>query len=216
MTRKLIAGVALAIVLILLAAGAVHTNRAPSWADFVGRPGDVPQPNALRGSNYPLSMELPDAERLASNSAGGRSPAGTSAPSEPVEETGSQLTQPPAELARARGPATARQSLLPVDFDVADFGDSAAVDEGGKVRTSKSVILGGSRLGTIELAVGRGASVSVDRRVLTALVGDKAPELTAALSRVAGDRVTLDSLRNREVAIRYDPVADALVIDSGS
>lgn len=78
------------------------------------------------------------------------------------------------------------------------------------------MILGGNRLGTLELAVGQGASVSVDRRALASLLAARAPALTEALARKKDDRVTLNSLRTRDVAIRYDPLVDALVIEMRS
>lgn len=116
-------------------------------------------------------------------------------------------------MPRAMSPGPATMPLPPTRFNVADFGASA-LDEGGQVRTVKPVVVSGSRVGTIELAVGRGASVSLDPRALAALVADTAPALTAALARAEGDRVTLSALRNRAVSIRYDPVADALLIDT--
>lgn len=109
------------------------------------------------------------------------------------------------------GPSAARSALG--RFNVADFGTSA-LDDGDQVRTTKPVFVAGNRVGTIELAVGRGASVSLDPGALAALVGDRAPPLTAALARVDANRVTLSALRTRAVSIRYDPVADALLIET--
>lgn len=106
--------------------------------------------------------------------------------------------------------------VQPLEFNVTDFGMAASLDEGGKIRTSKPVMLAGNRLGTIELAVGQGASVSIDRKSMANLIGDKSPALASTLTRLAGDRVTLEELRSRDVAVRYDPLADVLVIEPRS
>jgi hypothetical protein len=201
--------------------GAWAASAAPPfpWSGLIGTDGDFFQAPIQTG--YPIRLELPVAipvSPIVSASlpvTGGQSP---------VEPTDLASPAPPetealassSKLETHRAPTGLRGSMVAVAFNISEFGQSAALDEDGKIRTSKPVYLAGNRLGAIELAVGQGASVSVDRDDLAALVGDRAPTLTDALSRLTGERVTLDALRTRDVAIRYDPLTDALVIDTKS
>lgn len=215
MAPKATAWVAVVIPLSLLAAWVVSGNPTTSWAEFARAPSDR-RPSEMPRSGYPVSMELPKPVRAERAPFNGSSPDRQSSLTERGETSDARLGQPAAEAPRTQAPAAGGRLLVPVDFNVADFGTSAALEESGRVRTTKPVVIAGNRIGVIELMVGRGASVSVDRRALAALVGDKAPELTAALSRTEGELVTLDALRNRQVAIRYDPLTDTLVIESRS
>lgn len=80
----------------------------------------------------------------------------------------------------------------------------------------KSVSLGGNALGTVELALGQGSVVAVGRRDLQSLVAGKDEGLSAALDGIEGDLVSFDTLRDRGVRIRYDALADMVVIDKSS
>lgn len=170
-----------------------------------------------RDGAYPLRLALPPSTRVGEPLAQGMPPlvdlaetAAEAANSEVL--SGDSAAGTPVATAGAR-PEAAR---IPPGFDIRNFGTGGATEGGEMVRTTKAVILGGNPLGAIELAVGQGASVSVDRKALTALLGDKAPALSAALEREKSDLVTLETLRTRDVAIRYDPIRDALVIDTRS
>ncbi len=160
-------------------------------------------------------------------------------PAMPVESTeDAEPTQPPSALQR-EGPAPpepavaaatrasevapeqpAQATILPAEtkrpevFDIRQFGSGGTLDAKDVILATKPVILGRDRLGSVELAVGKGASVSIDRRELARLLGDRAPSLSASLERETGARVPLSALRTREVAIRYDPIADAVVIEA--
>jgi hypothetical protein len=195
----------------------ISSGQAERWTEIL-EASKFPSATKSKASSYPLAMEIPGA--VPADSVNPVAPASSPTPV-PVSAA---LTNAPTNIAIAPPvmpsgigavlpklngppPSTAR-------FDVTKFGNTGSLDESGAIKTSKPVILGGSRLGSIDLAVGRGASVSIDRNALAALVGDKVPALTATLSRAEGDRVPLEALRSRDVAIRYDPLADALVIDA--
>lgn len=169
----------------------------------------------VRG-DYPVWMELPElsSPETSSKQDSGEVPADDLIEPElaAMEEAVDVGERP--EMANV-GNSTGRM-VAPLKFSVTDFGMAASVDVSGKIRTSKPVMLAGNRLGTIELAVGQGASVSIDRQSLADLVGDRSPALASTLTRLEGDRVTLEEIRSREVAVRYDPLADALIIEPRS
>jgi hypothetical protein len=210
---------ALAATTALAAAWAVHAGTLPDWAGPSGIRGADANPDEA-DRPYPLRLALPPSapvakpfaveETLPSDAFDLADAAVEGKESEDLPEARAQGG--PARTAAAK-PLPAR---IPPGFDIRNFGTGGAAEGGELVRTTKPVILGGNALGAIELAVGQGASVSVDRRALTALLADRAPALTAALEREKSDRVTLDTLRTRDVAIRYDPLRDALVIDTRS
>ncbi|MCT2558921.1 hypothetical protein N0B51_08010 [Tsuneonella sp. YG55] len=212
--------VALAAGMALAAAWAVRAGAMPDWSAPPGvRGADWKGPGAERP--YPLRLALPppvgtDAPpqeaRNLSEAAG--KPQGPQMPGQP--EAVEPARAVPITGTSARVASRSEPQRIPGGFDIRDFGTGGASDGSNLVMTTKPVILGGSRLGAIELAVGRGASVSLDRRALSALLADRAPELSAALDRETSDRVTLDALRTRDVAIRYDPLRDALVIETRS
>ncbi|MGX7952853.1 hypothetical protein ACWPM1_09840 [Tsuneonella sp. HG249] len=106
--------------------------------------------------------------------------------------------------------------VLGVIFDISTFGKGAGASGDRAVRVQKPLILSGSRLGSVELALGQGSIVSIDRQSLQTLVAGKDEEVTAALAGFQGERVTFDELRDRGIGIRYDPLADAVVIAGSS
>lgn len=158
-------------------------------------------------------MELPKAAFVGNSSVEERLLAQEARRDDTLDMTEEPPGVPVLKVPRAISPGPSAAPSAPGRFNVTDFG-SSALDEGGQVRTTKPVFVAGNRVGTIELAVGRGASVSLDPRALAVLVAGRAPALTAALARTEGDRVALSALRNRAVSIRYDPVADALLIET--
>ncbi len=105
-----------------------------------------------------------------------------------------------------------RAGLLESDFSIAGFARGGSAPEGG-VRASKTVRLGPVVLGSVELALGHGSVVMVERGGLQALLASKDARLAAALADLDGEMVPFDALRDRGVSIRYDPLADAVVID---
>lgn len=167
-------------------------------------------------SGYPIRLELPQAQGRA---AGAATPA-------PANDLGNAATLSPDQAVlsadeggrppAARAAMSSRPGLLDVQFDIATFGKVAPPSGGRTIRTSKSLNHGGSRVGSVDLALGQGSVVSVDRQALQTLVGDKDENLAAALAGMEGEMVSFDALRDRGVRIRYDPLADAVVIDGGT
>lgn len=204
--------IALAIAASLVAGWAAFSDPVSRWAGFTDMPAGQGPSSPLRAA-YPVAMELPDLA-FAGDAQVGKSPSAQEAQRGDTPELAAKHPEAPVQtMPRAIPPGPASAPLLPARFNVADFGTSA-LDDGGQIRTTKPVFVAGNRVGTIELAVGRGASVSLDPGALAALVADRAPPLTAALARTDGNRVTLSALRTRAVSIRYDPVADALLIET--
>ncbi|ANY20968.1 hypothetical protein A6F68_02472 [Tsuneonella dongtanensis] len=205
----------LAVAAASLAAWNANANPSATWGSHLLTHREMPVVGNGAGG-YPIRLELPEPTPVALAST-------TSAEvSEEVPGTDQNLETEAEPTAVApdgqqRGkPALGPGIMLAFDFDIAQFGNGGALDEAGQIRTSKPVILAGNRLGAINLSVGKGASVSVDRQALATLVADKSPALSDRLSRLEGDQVTLDSLRSREVAVRYDALTDAIVIDTNS
>lgn len=122
------------------------------------------------------------------------------------------LPRPPGAPAATRS----ENGLLTLDFDLSRYGASAQADASGGTRDTKQLIVGGQKVGAIPLLIGDGATVSVDRQTLLSLVGERDPALAASLARVPGEQVTFEALRSRDVAIRYDPLADTVVIETKS
>jgi hypothetical protein len=196
----------------LVAGWAALSSPARRWASFADTPTGQGQAGSRRAP-YPVAMKLPEVAFAGNSSVDERPLTQEARRDDTSEMTVERPAVPVAKVPRAISPGSSAASSAPGRFMVTDFG-SSALDEGGQVRTTKPVFVAGNRVGTIELSVGRGASVSLDPRALAALVADTAPALTAALERAEGDRVALSALRNRAVSIRYDPVADALLIET--
>lgn len=163
---------------------------------------------------YPVRVELPQTIPVTNASA-----AAERDMPEPKALAGDAGLQPPVAIAlTGKGGAQTSadgSSLLKVDFDIATYGRVAPSGETG-LRDSKAVILDGARLGQVDLSLGQGSVVSVDRRGLAELVRKRDPQLSAALEEIAGERITLDALRDRRVRVRYDPISDALLIETAS
>lgn len=188
-----------------------------------------PAPLTTTVPNYPVRIELPPLRNDEISPQAPRHVMGSGLEStilEPIRETVAswafgepRLAEAPqrVEPVKAGPPAlpTARDGLLPARFDIATFGRTVT-DADTEFRTRKSLIVGGERVGALELAMGQGSIVSVDRAELAGLLGDRAPELSATLARLGTDRVTFDTLRTREIQIRYDALTDAVVIEGRS
>ncbi|MGN3975488.1 hypothetical protein [Tsuneonella sp. SYSU-LHT278] len=207
--------VALAAIVTLGLAWAVHYGKIMVGTEKTGAGSTVIGADPA----YPLKIALPPSAPPARppemDSTFAPTPAPEASPAR-SEETGAAP-----QISRIREPSVSSagqpgQARIPPGFDIRNFGSGGAAEGGIVARTTKPVFLGGRSLGAIELAVGQGASISVDRRALSALLADRAPTLSAALERETSDMVTLDALRTRDVAIRYDPLRDALLIDTRS
>lgn len=170
----------------------------------------------LARNDYPVWMELPRLSSVEAESAERLEGEPTSELLALDSEAAEQVVGTDQTSTGGASTSSPGGLVQPLRFNVTDFGMAASLDEGGKIRTSKPVMLAGNRLGTIELAVGQGASVSIDRKSMADLIGDKSPALASTLTRLAGDRVTLEELRSSDVAVRYDPLADVLVIEPRS
>lgn len=175
-------------------------------------------PSSLRNSQYPIRLELPQPRAPAriSSQADGRgtgtddsSIAAKSLAPGPAQTDSSQAI--PVQAATSGEPA-----LLGISFDVASFGRIAPQPVEGAVRTSKSLIHRGQRVGAIRLTLGPGSVVSVERGALRTLIADKDPRIAEAIASIDADTVPFDALRDRGVRIRYDALADAVVIDGGN
>lgn len=151
------------------------------------------------GTEFSADGGLPDRPDLALESA----PLAVEAGTQP----------PPARAAAAQSP---RSGLLDMDFDIATFGKEAPAIGSRTIRTSKPLNHGGNRVGSVDLALGQGSVVSVDRHALQTLVAGKDDKIAAALAAMEGEMVSFDALRDRGIRIRYDPLADAVVIDGGA
>ena len=208
------------ITIALLLAGAAA---AAAWAS-----GAVPAVNSLFASHersstsiagtYPIRLVLPES-RPFENPAAVAAALAKVAVDAKTEDFAERMGIDPDFAVTAKSPTTrttASPGLVSIDFDLGQYGRSAVPDPGKGLHDSKPVIVGGQRVGNIALVIGDGATVSVDRSSLLALVGTRDPALADSLGRVSGDLVTFESLRSRDVAIRYDPLADAVVIESKS
>lgn len=112
-------------------------------------------------------------------------------------------------------PQATQSGLLAARFDIATFGRIATEDD-AEFKARKPLIVSGEKIGALELAMGQGSLVSVDRAELAKLLGGRVPALSDALTRLGTERVTFDTLRSRDIQIRYDALSDAVVIESRS
>ena len=173
-------------------------------------------------AGYPIRFALPAARPLKINREMPIVLAAAMEDEVKVAELAEELGIDPASLPTAQKspiPAETRNGLVPLAFDLARYGaqaEAASPGTAGGLRDNKQLVVGGTKVGSIALVVGEGATVSVDRQALLSLVGDRDPALAASLARVPGDQVTFEALRSRDVAIRYDPLADTVVIESKS
>ncbi|MGX7926336.1 hypothetical protein ACWPMX_07160 [Tsuneonella sp. HG094] len=176
-------------------------------------------------ANYPVRIELPTSRNAEISPGALGHPVRSGLEStilEPIRETVAswafgepRLAQAPQRVDPVKvAPAsvTPRNGLLPAKFDIATFGRTVT-DADTELRARKPLIVGGERVGALELAMGQGSIVSVDRAELAGLLGDRVPDLSAALARLGTERVTFDTLRTREIRIRYDALSDAVVIE---
>ena len=172
--------------------------------------------------NYPIRMELPPLQAAVDAAASPSAQPGLTAtlPSAAAERVEDWIMGEPRLAAKPiaapfQAPAEDKPALIPTRFDIATFGHTAT-EADTEFRARKPLIVSGERVGAVELAMGQGSIVSVDRAELAGLLGDRAPELSAALARLGTERVTFDTLRTREIRIRYDALSDAVVIESRS
>lgn len=232
MTSRLAHGLAV-LVPVIVGAGAWVGYADP----FVAKTQLVSLPSASSSSDdsnpaYPVRLTLPWARPwasiLATPSEAHLLPAGPSdAPAEltaseadviPPEASDPPLapSSDPAASTIARGSSAAfasRSVLTDFKFDISTFDQTAPARSERSIVTKKAVSLGGNALGTVELALGHGSVVAVGRRDLQSLVAGRDEGLSATLATMEGDLVSFDALRDRGVRIRYDALADAVVIE---
>lgn len=205
----------------LVLAGAVGVG---AWALSVAPPASMAglrslveaAPASRPGApGYPIRLKLPRTSRLGAGAAasteveGATPPAGAAA--QHAISTGDDADGP----SEARAAAPPHSGLLDMHFDIATFGKVAPPGGGRTIRTSKALNHGGNRVGSVDLALGHGSVVSVDRQALQTLVAGEDERIAAALAGMEGEMVSFDALRDRGIRIRYDPLADAVVIDGG-
>lgn len=198
-----------------MVAWAFKTGALPEWkaASLSAMFSEAP---VSADRSYPLRLALPPAKPVGGMKNAQRSNSFALEPRGTTFTPGTELASPSVSEPTPGQPTMriSKPERLPEAFDIRDFG-SAGVPEGKDVLlAAKPVVLRGERLGAVELAVGKGASVAIDRRALADLLGDRAPALSASLERETTDQVPLSALRSSEVAIRYDPIADAIVIET--
>lgn len=166
-------------------------------------------------TGYRLRLELPESSPVSDGA--------QLAPAIPPEtevtgvsgevEVPSERASPPSEFTEAFAPST---RMAAIRFDIRAFGKVAPASDDRIVRASKTLRLGAQRLGSIDLALGQGSVVSVDRQALRALVANDDAQIASVLAGMDGEMITFDTLRDRGVRIRYDPLTDAVVLDSAS
>lgn len=197
-------------------AGAWTLSAAPSptLASLLSFAGWVQAPGA-RSPDYQIRLELPQTHRLAARGKLPAQPAQSSAPANSAQEAGIVAPNERERPAPAGETRASRSGLLDMKFDIATFGKLVSASD-GTLRTSKPLSHGGKRVGSIDLALGHGSTVAVDRRALETLVGAEDAKVAAALAGMDGEMVSFDALRDRGIRIRYDALADAVVIEGGT
>lgn len=225
MTRSFYLSLAAAGVCGIIATAWVFLEPATrSWSGQASMDHSASEP-LMAVANYPVRIELPPSRNAEISPGALGHPVRSGLEStilEPIRETVAswafgepRLAQAPQRVDPVKvAPAsvTPRNGLLPAKFDIATFGRTVT-DADTEFRARKPLIVGGERIGALELAMGQGSIVSVDRAELAGLLGDRAPDLSAALARLGTERVTFDTLRTREIRIRYDALSDAVVIE---
>ena len=210
----------------IIAVASAQTAPAAAFARLVFN-GDGGA-KAAASLDYPVRIELPVSTAAADAA---RGPASIADPSvvdtlpeiESAIERVDQWTMDEPKLAALSPPRSdvsapvrsARPGVVSARFEIATFGRVATASD-NEVRARKPLVVSGEKIGAIELAMGQGSIVSVDRQELSDLVGNRAPALSAALARLEGDRVTFDTVRTREIRIRYDALSDTVVIETRS
>jgi hypothetical protein len=162
--------------------------------------------------DYQIRLELPQAHRLATADELRPQNSDSSELAETTSEAA--VTAPGEHLGPADDAKAPRSGLVALKFDIATFGKLTPAGD-GTLRTSKPLSHGGKRVGSVDLALGHGSTVAVDRHALQSLVGVENEKVGAALAGLDGEMVSFDALRDRGVRIRYDALADAVVIDGG-
>lgn len=224
MTRRLAHGLA------VLVPGVVGAGIWAVHADpFVAEKRLVTLPSASSSDDsnpgYPVRLTLPQARPWASFLT-----TTSQADLLPAEPSDAPANAMPADafdqpLARFPEPApstragefsaafASRSAVTDLKFDISTFGRTAPAKSERSIVAEKAVSLGGKALGAVELSLGHGSVVAVGRRDLQSLVAGKDEGLSAALAAMEGDLVSFDALRDRGVRIRYDALADTVVID---
>lgn len=182
-----------------------------------GVPGIAKRGVALEPT-YPLRVELApriEAERHHPAVVGSETPGGLASDVEasqgPAEEAvASQFGDKPRPAARADETA----GLLAVDFDLSpDTGDEPA-SGGEQLQLAKPLKVNGREAGKVGLMVGRHSRLFLDRADLVRALRDFDEALAQRVPTGAQPFVSFDELRASGIAVRYDPVADGVRLES--
>jgi len=195
----------------LVAVGMSALHYGPVWQV----PWLVTPTGSARGSPYQVRVKLPDSAPLAAPAAATHEDAGDETmPSQPP--IANALEDPADKAPTGFDQAFDRpERAADARFDIRAYGTALPAGRDGLLRSKKTVSLGGTRLGSVDLAMGRGSMVAVDRRALLALMMGRDERVATALTETDGELVSFDALRDRGVKIRYDALGDTIVIDSG-
>lgn len=174
----------------------------PSFAPSYPVRFALPPTPASPAAPSPASATLPRAEPAAEGHLPVIPPTSLFSPKAPGEPT-------------ARAAESVKPALIASDFRIGDWSRAISAPSGA-VRARKNVRLGSRALGSVGLALGQGSVVMIDRDELQALAAPVDAGLAAALAEIQGEMVSFDTLRDRGVGIRYDAIADAVVIESGA
>jgi hypothetical protein len=169
------------------------------------------------GFDYPVRIELAPALPLPSANRQVLEET-VQAPPAPVEQGAAQFEQaivaadaePIETPARKNEDVAPQDGMLPISFDLAD-----ARDVNGAVVVTKKLELNGRASEPLTLRVMQDLSLLVQPRELRARLQEQGAAIPGGADRLGGDEyLSFAGLREMGMSVRYDPVADAIVIST--
>lgn len=144
---------------------------------------------------------------------------GSGALTDRADETSNAITDQGGDIAETSANSDNRPSLALARFDF-DLGERSALTSSarpagdGQIEVRKAVYSGGSQLGAVDITIDRNARLFVKGADLRKILGSKADGSTQA-ARIGPDGlVSFQRLRELGVSLRYDPIADHIVLQT--
>ncbi len=164
---------------------------------------------AASPAQYPIRLEIPAPTQV------DVLPSGDDSSSDPVSENALALIEPaddssPVTLGTVNGPVSTRPEidvLLPVEYDLSRGGDSE-----GTIEVEKTLMFNGKKVSPLPVKIVGGATILVSRSDLLGRLEAEGIELKGAEMLPNVEHVSFRQLRNAGLEVRYDPVADAIIL----
>ena len=171
---------------------------------------------------YPIRLNLPPPRASQNANSAASSPAAATS-AEPTERDGTLSPANPddttaiSDLAgRGRLAVADQEGVLPLDFDISPgTGNRAPPPGGSQIDTRKAISLNGVDAGSINVRVGRDSRIYLDRAGLAQALESIDDRTGARIVEGQGQQfLSVDDLRARGLAVRYDPVADRIRLET--